>query len=37
MNLNFENIKLKVNHKVVFDLPNEQAKNILIFGNTINF
>ena len=37
MNLNFENIKLKVNHKVVFDFPNEQAKNILIFGNTINF
>lgn len=37
MNLNFENIKLKVNHKVVFDLPNEQTKNILIFGNTINF
>ena len=37
MNINFENIKLKANHKVVFNLPNEQAKNILIFGNTINF
>ena len=37
MGANAEDIKLKINHKVLFSLKDEKIKNLLIFGNTINF